>query len=55
MRRMRAFCKGSLIIEADAHHRGRSVHQILYEIQHDFKAVYRAGGAPHAFLNPDIR
>lgn len=63
----RACCKGSLIIEADdldvmreprlidAHHRGKPVHQVVYEIQHDFKTVYLAGGSPCAFLNPDNR
>lgn len=64
-----ACCKGSLIIEADdldvmreprlidadAHHRGKSVPQMVYEIQHDFKAIYLSGGSPCAFLNPDNR
>lgn len=38
------------IIEADEHHRDKSVHQMVYEIQNDFKAVILACGSPCSFL-----
>ena len=62
-----ACCKGTLIVEvddfdvireprlidADAHHRGKSVEQMVTEIQNDGKAVILACVTPCPFLGPD--
>ena len=62
-----ACCKGSLIIEADdldvireprlitadRHHRGKSVTQMVFEIQQEGKAVMLACGSPCSFLGAD--
>lgn len=62
-----ACCKGSLIveaeeldvlrepriIEADAHHRGKSVDQMVHEIQSEGKAVILACSRPCMFLGQD--
>ncbi len=60
-------CKGTLIVEADdldvlreprlidadPHHAGKSVHQIVHEIRTDMKAIILACGKPCVFLGPD--
>lgn len=62
-----ACCKGSLIVEADdldvlreprlidadRHHRGKPVAQMVEEIQTDMKAVILACGSPCPFLGSD--
>jgi len=62
-----ACCKGSLLIEADdldvlreprlieadPHHAGKPVQQIMHEIQTEWKAVLLACGSPCAFLGAD--
>jgi len=62
-----ACCKGSLIVEADdldvlrepriidadRHHRGKSVRQMVHEIQTEWKAVILACGQPCPFLNAE--
>lgn len=62
-----ACCKGSLIVEADdldvlreprlidvdRHHRGKSVEQMVHEIQTDMKAVILACGSACPFLGGD--
>ena len=62
-----ACCKGSLIVEADdldvlreprlidvdRHHRGKSVEQMVLEIQTDMKAVILACGVSCPFLDSD--
>jgi len=60
-----ACCKGYLIVETDAldvlreprlidadpHHRGKSVHQMVAEIENEWKAVILACGGPCEFLD----
>jgi Fe-S-cluster containining protein len=62
-----ACCKGSLLIEADdldvmreprlieadPHHAGKPVCQMVHEIQAEWKAVLLACGSPCAFLGAD--
>jgi Fe-S-cluster containining protein len=62
-----ACCRGSLIVEADdldvlreprlidadPHHRSKSVGQMVHEIQNEWKAVIIGGGRPCTFLNAD--
>ena len=62
-----ACCKGTLIvetdsidvlreprlIEADRHHRGKTVLQMVHEIEHECKAVIIACGKPCPFLNAE--
>ena len=62
-----ACCKGSLIVEADdldvmreprlidadRHHRGKSVEQMVFEIQHEGKAVMLACASACSFLGAD--
>jgi Fe-S-cluster containining protein len=64
-----ACCKGSLIIEADdldvlreprlidadRHHAGKSVDQMVHEIQTEWKAILLACGSPCLFLGTDNR
>jgi len=64
-----ACCKGSLIvqaeeldvlreprlIDADPHHRGKSVEQMVHEIATEWKAVMLACGSPCSFLGSDNR
>lgn len=62
-----ACCKGSLIVEAeeldvlrepriidaDPHHRGKTVEQMVREISEEWKAVILACGRPCEFLSSD--
>lgn len=62
-----ACCKGTLIVEADdldvfreprlinadRHHRGKSVEEMVSEIQQQGKAILLACGAPCSFLGAD--
>jgi Fe-S-cluster containining protein len=62
-----ACCKGTLIVEAeeldvlrepriidaDSHHRGKSVEQMVHEIQTEWKAVILACSRPCMFLGED--
>lgn len=41
------------LIDADPHHAGKSVHQLVAEIQTDMKAVLLACGSPCPFLSGD--
>lgn len=43
------------LIDADPRLPGKSVHQVLYEIQNDYRSVYLAGGHRCMFLQADNR